>query len=48
MRDFIVDDVSEEEFTTLTSEDFGVDLSFTARESVKEYVEYFISVFVDE
>ena len=33
------DDVSEEEFTTLTSEDFGVDLSFTARESVKEYVE---------
>ena len=33
------DDISEEELTTLTSEDFCVDLSFTARESIKEYVE---------
>lgn len=28
---------SEEELTTLTSEDFGVDLSFTARDNVKKY-----------
>lgn len=29
--------VCEEELTTLTSEDFGVDLKFTARDSIKEY-----------
>lgn len=29
--------VCEEELTTLTSEDFGVDLKFTARYSIKEY-----------
>lgn len=29
--------VCEEELTTLTSEDFGVDLKFTGRDSIKEY-----------
>ena len=29
--------ITQEELTTLTSEDFGVDLNFTARDSVKKY-----------
>ena len=33
------DPVTHEELTTLTSEDFGVDLSFTARDNVKKYEE---------
>lgn len=33
------DAVTHEELTTLTSEDFGIDLSFTARDNVKKYEE---------
>lgn len=31
------DPVTQEELTTLTSQDFGVDLSFTARDNIKNY-----------
>ena len=33
------DQVTYQELTTLTSEDFGVDLSFTARDNIKKYEE---------